>query len=51
MIAQALGVYEELNVDFTDCLNFVKMLEKGVAEAYSYDRDFEKFKPLTRIGP
>lgn len=48
-IAQAIGTFEEINVEFTDCLNFVKMIEKGVEEAYSFDRDFEKFQPVKRI--
>lgn len=43
--------YEEQNTDFTDCLNFAKMLEKGVIEVYSFDRDFDKFKPLKRLEP
>lgn len=49
IIAVALGIYEEQNTDFTDCLNFAKIQENGVTEIYSFDRDYDKFKPLNRL--
>lgn len=51
VLMEALRIYEEKNVDFTDCINAVLARKEGIDEAYSYDRDFEKMGGIQRLEP
>lgn len=51
LVAQALKLFESLNLDWTDCLNAVLSRNLEIDEVYSYDRDFEKVKFLKRREP
>ena len=51
LVAQALKLFESLNLDWTDCLNATLSKNLEIDEVYSYDRDFEKVKFLKRKEP
>src|SRR5438105_15529991 len=38
------------NVGVNDSLAFVLMRKEGISEVYSFDRDFDKLKNLTRVA-
>ena len=51
LLMESVGLYKLKNIDFIDAYNAVFMLEKGIKTIYSYDRDFDKIKPLHRQEP
>ncbi len=51
LIAQALKLFESLNLDWADCLNAVLSRNLEIGEVYSYDRDFEKVSGIKRLEP
>lgn len=51
LVAQALKLFENLNLDWTDCLNAALSKNLEIDEVYSYDRDFDKIKDLKRLEP
>jgi len=44
MATEAWTVFEQFNVDkqwsFTDCVSYVVMKQRGIAEAFAFDHDF-----------
>src|SRR3989344_5424527 len=51
LVAQALKLFESLNLDWTDCLNAVLSRNLEIDEIYSFDRDFDKFPAIKRLEP
>ena len=39
------------SLDFEDALSVAYMQNEGIAELYSYDRDFDRISGITRIEP
>jgi predicted nucleic acid-binding protein len=50
-LVQALIVFAEQNIDFSDALVAAEMQAAGYQEIYSYDGDFDRVAGLTRIEP
>lgn len=50
LVIGALTLFEERNVDFVDCLNFLISKEKESAGIVSFDEDFDRLK-AERIIP
>ncbi len=48
---QALDIYAKENISFTDAFNAAFILERGIKEIYSYDKDFDKIEGIKRIIP
>ena len=48
---QALQLYAEKNVDWTDAFVAAQMLAKKRNQIYSYDRDFDKITGIARFEP
>lgn len=48
---QALELYVEKNISFSDAFNSVFCLKNGIKEIYSYDKDFDQIKGIKRITP
>ncbi|MCX6090106.1 MAG: PIN domain-containing protein [Candidatus Atribacteria bacterium] len=48
---EALRLYAEKNLDWTDAFVASQMLAKKNNEIYSYDKDFEKVEGITRVEP
>lgn len=51
LLINALGFYEENNVDWTDCLNMFLVKEKNIDKVYSYDNRLNKFNWISRLEP
>ena len=51
VVQQALVLFADQNIDFSDALIAAEMLQTGRAEMYSFDRDFERVPDLTRLEP
>ncbi|MFN3761729.1 MAG: PIN domain-containing protein [Anaerolineae bacterium] len=51
VLLQALDIFTECNVDFSDALIAAEMLWTGQEEIYSYDRDFDRISGLRRLEP
>jgi len=41
----------EVNISFTDIFNYCFMVEEGIKEIYSYDKDFDKLEGINRLEP
>lgn len=48
---QALDIYVQYPISFTDAFNVAFMNDKDIKEIYSYDTDFDKIKEIKRITP
>ncbi|HHH40551.1 MAG TPA: type II toxin-antitoxin system VapC family toxin [Chloroflexi bacterium] len=48
---QALHLFADRNIDFSDALIAAEMLQTGQAEIYSYDRDFDRIAGIRRVEP
>jgi uncharacterized protein len=48
---QALDYYVEQNISYADAYNAAWMQGEGIAEVYSWDREFDRVAGLTRIEP
>jgi predicted nucleic acid-binding protein len=48
---RALEVYAQLNVDFTDALQFAYMERAGVTGIVTFDRDFRRFPGISSVEP
>lgn len=48
---QALGLYVEKNISFTDAYNAVYMQSRQLSEIYSFDTDFDRVEGVVRIEP
>ncbi len=51
LLLRALEIYRKSNIDWVDCLNAQFVLDRQVAEVYSYDRHFDKFSGIKRLEP
>jgi predicted nucleic-acid-binding protein len=51
LLIEALVIYEEKNVDFIDAYNYILMLNGGLEQVASYDRDFDKLYGVERQEP
>lgn len=51
LLSEAIIVYSTYNVDFIDAYQAVLMQHADINTIYSYDRDFDKLKNITRIEP
>jgi len=47
----ALDYYVEQNISYADAYNAAWMQGEGIAEVYSWDREFDRVAGLTRIEP
>lgn len=47
----ALSLYVEKNVDWTDAFVAAQMIARGQRHIYSYDRDFDEIPQVVRIEP
>ena len=48
---QALDIYTEHNIDWTDAFVMAQMLAAGREKIYTYDLDFEKVEGITPLTP
>ena len=48
---EALSLFAQKNISFTDAYMAVQMKRAGIEEVYSYDRDFDRLEHLARIEP
>ena len=48
---EALDLFIETNIDFTDAFNAATMAQHGITDIYSYDRDFDRLGDVRRIEP
>lgn len=51
IVLQALYLFAEQDIDFSDALIAAEMLQAGWEEIYSYDRDFDRVPGLRRVEP
>lgn len=51
MLLAALDIYASLNVDFSDALVALRAVNSGVPVVCSFDRDFDRMKIVSRVGP
>lgn len=51
ILIQALRLFADLGIDFSDALIAAEMLRSGREEIYSYDRDFDRVPGLRRVDP
>ncbi|MEI6286487.1 MAG: PIN domain-containing protein [Bacillota bacterium] len=47
----ALRLFAEFNVDWSDCVIASAASYKGIAEIFTFDKDFDKFKFIKRLEP
>jgi predicted nucleic acid-binding protein len=47
----ALDLYCELNLPFADAFNACYMKRRGLAEIYTFDRDYDRVRGLKRVEP
>ncbi|MEN2986274.1 MAG: PIN domain-containing protein [Thermodesulfovibrionaceae bacterium] len=47
---RALEDFPQKQVSFADLFNYHFMIEYGIREIYSFDRDFDKFKDISRVS-
>lgn len=45
----AVEVAEDISVGLNDAIAYVLMKENGISEIYSFDKNFDRFKDITRI--
>jgi len=51
-IVRALDIFaSHPTIDFEDALSVAHMEREGIAELYSYDRDFDRIAEVTRVEP
>ncbi len=50
-VLEALDIYTSTNLDFGDTLIIATMLQQDSQILYSYDRDFDRIKTVTRQEP
>lgn len=51
ILLSVLDIYENTNIDWVDCINAFLVKKKGVKEAYSYDKHYDKFDWVERKEP
>jgi predicted nucleic-acid-binding protein len=50
-ILEALSLFANENVDFSDALIATRLKSRGIEEIYSYDRDFDRMPGIKRVEP
>jgi predicted nucleic acid-binding protein len=50
-ILQALELWKDSNLDFTDCLSVEHVRRASLDGIYSYDRDFDRVPGIRRLEP
>jgi predicted nucleic acid-binding protein len=50
-ILEALSLFANENVDFSDALMATHLKSHGIEEIYSYDRDFDRIAGIKRVEP
>lgn len=50
-VLAALALFGSTRLDFGDCMLIASMHQAGSTLLYSYDRDFDRFPPITRQEP
>ncbi len=48
---EALELFRSMNVDWVDCVNYLKAKKKGIKVAITYDKHFNKFDGIVRKEP
>lgn len=48
---KALEAYPKRKASFADIFNYYFMLNQGINEIYSFDKDFDKMEGIKRIAP
>ena len=51
VLLEALALYADFNIDFTDCINAAFVKYSNIAEVYSFDKHFDKFPGIKRLEP
>jgi len=51
LVRDAIHLYAEHRIDFSDALIAAEMLHGGYVEIYSYDRDFDRVIGVERVEP
>lgn len=51
ILLRTLEFYEDSKVDWVDCINAFLAKKKGIKDACSYDKHFDKFDWLNRVEP
>jgi predicted nucleic acid-binding protein len=51
VVLQALRLFANLDIDYSDALIAAEMLQSGREEIYSYDRDFDRISSVRRVEP
>jgi len=50
-VLHALTLFETKNVDFVDALLAARMINKGMATVFSFDRHFDRLPLIQRVNP
>jgi uncharacterized protein len=50
-VRDALNLYAERNISYTDAFNVVLMRRRGLTEVVSFDHDFDRIEGITRVEP
>lgn len=51
LMLDALSIFEEVNVDFSDAVIAAEMAAANLKEIYSCDRDFDRIAEISRFEP
>ncbi len=51
LIIAAVDLFEQTNIDLTDCFNILLAKKEGVTQFYTFDHDFDKFPGIKRLEP
>lgn len=51
LIAEAISLYEEKNIDYIDCFNAIYAKKERLDLIYSYDEDFDRLSMTLRKEP
>ena len=50
-LVEAIGLYEDSTADWIDCVNAILCKKKGIPQAITYDKHFDRFSWIKRIEP
>lgn len=50
-LIESVSIYENENIDWTDCFNIAVVKSEGQKEIYSFDKHFDKFSGIKRLEP
>ena len=51
LLQEALSLYEQKNIDFTDAFIAARMQQQGIGEIYPWDKDFDRLPQVRRLEP